>query len=1030
MPNLFKSSLTPHQRKAILTDQVRVLYDGARITLSANLLTGIILGVLFWDHSDRQSVIAWLSLLAVVVLARFFHLVAFNKEPSAERNCEARLRQFRLLLGATGLVWGLATFMLYPPDSIPHQAFMIMVIAGMSAGAITILSIDIISVLSFTVPSILTLAIRLLTESTELQVGMGLLALVYLFFTTLIARRTQQSLQERVLLLLADSEKEKQLRKNEERLNEAQQIAGIGSYEWHPATGELKWSDQHFRLWGLKPGSVIPGFEIFRQGVHWEDIAMVENGIREAMESGSRYDQVFRVVWPDQSVHFIHNLGEFRLDEHGQPVIMVGTAQDVTERIEMDRLLTKREREFSALIESSPDNIIRYDMDCRATFINHMLEETVRVSASNLLGKTPLESHYEGFVGVENYQAALEQVLKTGFEQEVEIIVNNPDGEPRTHHVRFVAEHNDNGDITGALAFGRDITAQKETEAELRIAAIAMDSQEGIAITDRNQRIIKVNPAFTRITGYEAKDAIGHTPGRLLKSGRHETSFYKSMWECLNRDFYWQGEVWNRRRNGETYPQWLSITAVTDSNGEITHYVASFTDITQQKRDEETIHNLAFFDPLTELPNRRLLHERLQHTIAVCEADNRNGAIMFIDLDNFKELNDTRGHGIGDLLLIEVANRLQENVRSDDTVARLGGDEFVVVLNDLSKDSNQASRQAESIAEKLRRALAEPYQLENDHYQSSPSIGISLFSGNNMQIDELLKRADTAMYQAKQSGRNTIRFFDPATHAAMEERVLMENDLREAVPCDQFRLYYQVQVDDQRRHIGAEALIRWQHPERGMISPLQFIPMAEETGQIIPIGQWVMESACQKLKAWESNPGALGLQLSVNVSARQFHQPEFVTRVKNVLEKTGINPGNLKLELTESLVLDNINETIDKMMVLKETGIMFAMDDFGTGYSSLAYLSKLPLDQVKIDRSFVKNMLVNKADAIIVQTIIGMARNLNMEVIAEGVETEEQRSFLAKSGCLNYQGYLFSEPLPEDSFELILAENCRRDKRA
>ncbi len=695
---------------------------------------------------------------------------------------------------------------------------------------------------------------------------------------------------------------------------------------------------------------------------------------------------------------------------------------DITERRRAEQLLSRREREFRSLVESSPDIIIRYDAACRAVYVNHMLEASVAVKAANLLGKTPLEARVEGFRGEEEYEARLGQVIRTGEPSEVEVIVRDPAGEVRTHHVRFAAEFGEDGTVIGALAFGRDITESKRAEAELRIAAIAFESLEAMVITDAEQTILKVNRAFSRITGYSAEEAIGGTPGDLLKSGRQDAEFYEKMWDSLTQRKHWQGEIWNRRKNGEIFPEWLNITAVTDEAGRLTNYVAAFSDMSRYKKAEAEIHSLAFYDPLTELPNRRLLLDRLQHTMASGARNRRSGAILMLDLDRFKELNDTKGHGAGDQLLIEVAARLRDCVRVDDTVARLGGDEFVVILADLNIDTEQAAVQAETVAEKIRAAIHQPFKLDVGEYHGSSSIGLTLFGGLGVSSEELLKRADTAMYEAKQSGRDTIRFFDPATHAAMEARLALDADLRHALPKNQFRLYYQMQVEQTGRILSAEVLLRWAHPSRGLVSPLQFIPLAEETGLIVPIGQWALEAACAQLRLWQTDTHARHLMLAVNVSPRQFRQNDFVGRVRAALETSGIDPGLLKLELTESLVLDNVDDTIAKMHALKKLGVRFSMDDFGTGYSSLAYLSRLPLDQIKIDQSFVRNIGVLKADEVIVQTIIGMADNLGLNVIAEGVETETQLDFLKRHGCHTYQGYLFGKPVPVEVFEARLLD--------
>jgi len=440
-------------------------------------------------------------------------------------------------------------------------------------------------------------------------------------------------------------------------------------------------------------------------------------------------------------------------------------------------------------------------------------------------------------------------------------------------------------------------------------------------------------------------------------------------------------------------------------------------DIARRKEAEDKIQHLAYYDLLTNLPNRLLLIDRLQHTLAMSARHHNHGALLFIDLDHFKTLNDTKGHSVGDLLLVEVAKRLQTCMREGDTLARLGGDEFVVILQDLSEDSSQAAVQAETVCAKIISTINLPYYLDSYLYHSSTSVGVCLFRNQEFTVDELLKRADIAMYQAKNAGRNTQRFYDPTMQAALEARAALESDLRLAIKRNQFRLYYQMQIDHSGNVHGAEALIRWQHPQKGLVPPLQFIPLTEETGLIIPIGHWIMETACAQIKRWESDPMTRDLQVAVNVSACQFHDPSFVELVVEMLSRHQIKPGNLKLELTESLVLDNVEEAIMKMQALKSYGVLFSMDDFGTGFSSLSYLTKLPLDQLKIDQSFIRNMCMNNRDAVVVQTIIGMANNLGIEVIAEGVESEIQRKFLEQNKCNLCQGYLFSQPLPVDSFE-------------
>lgn len=442
-----------------------------------------------------------------------------------------------------------------------------------------------------------------------------------------------------------------------------------------------------------------------------------------------------------------------------------------------------------------------------------------------------------------------------------------------------------------------------------------------------------------------------------------------------------------------------------------------------RKQAEQEIHQLVFYDPLTHLPNRRLLLDRLQQATAVSTRSGRHGAVLFLDLDLFKKINDTKGHAMGDLMLVEVAHRLRSCVHEGDSVARLGGDEFVVVLEELSHLPDKAITQAELIAEKIRDKLSQSYMLEGQEHHTTVSIGIELFHAHRENLGNLLKHADVAMYQAKAAGGNTVRFFDPKMQAVLDTRLAIETDLRQAITRQQFLLYYQIQVNSSGKAIGAEVLLRWKHPERGFVFPDQFIPLAEETGLILPIGLWILQTACAQLKVWQQVALTRDLKLAVNVSAKQFHQADFVAQVRRVLLESGAKPSQLKLELTESTVLENIQDAIAKMREIKQLGVNFSMDDFGTGYSSLAYLKRLPLDEVKIDRSFVSDITTDSSDAAIVQAIIGITQALGLNVIAEGVETREQMKFLTKHGCHAFQGYLLGKPLPLKEVEALLKQD-------
>lgn len=559
-----------------------------------------------------------------------------------------------------------------------------------------------------------------------------------------------------------------------------------------------------------------------------------------------------------------------------------------------------------------------------------------------------------------------------------------------------------------------DLTESRRQINRNTISAAVFESPSGTMVTNQHATIQQVNAAFTTITGYSAAEAIGQSP-RLLSSGRHDKSFYTAMWDAVKSAGHWEGEVWNRRKNGEPYVEWLSISTVVDITGLVTNYVGSFTDITNERNAQDELSHMAYHDVLTQLPNRRLLLDRLSQAISNSRRGQLFNAILYVDLDNFKVINDTAGHEAGDLVLAEVAQRLRHAVREGDSVARLSGDEFALLLEGLDADRMISADKARGLGEKILSVLSQKYTVGKREFHCTASVGIELFKDEESASD-LLQHADLAMYQSKNSGKNTLRFFDSAMQSALMERANLEVALHDALERQQFRLYYQPQVNQFQQIIGAEVLLRWQHPQKGLVSPAEFIPLAEQTGLIVPIGTWVLKTACAQLKAWESHPTAKLLRLAVNVSALQFRQDDFVAQLIALVAQSEINPKLLKLEITESMLLD-LEDTFRKMQELQRMGVNFSMDDFGTGFSSLSVLTRLPIEQLKIDQSFVRNIGIRDADGVIIQTIIAMAQTLGFEVIAEGVETEAQRAFLADNGCRYFQGFLFSRPIPLGDFE-------------
>ncbi|CAG4885248.1 putative Diguanylate cyclase [Georgfuchsia toluolica] len=698
-------------------------------------------------------------------------------------------------------------------------------------------------------------------------------------------------------------------------------------------------------------------------------------------------------------------------DEEGVIIGASSIVRDITERKAAER---ERNR-TNAILKTSSDGIHILDSDGTLVEANDAFLNMLGYDRS-VIGKlhiTDWQTHRSGAAII----AEIHDLIRQNGQKIIETRHRRSDGALIDVEINMSAsEIDDKGYLYAA---SRDITGRKQTEQALRLAATVFESQEGMVITDAGGAILQVNRAFTKIAGYTQEDIVGQNP-RRLKSGHHDVAFYREMWACINHSGGWQGEIRNRRKNGEVYLEWLVITAVKNNQGLVTHYVGTFTDITSHKTAEDEIKNLAFYDPLTRLPNRRLLLDRLQHAMASSNRSEKYGALLLLDLDNFKSLNDTLGHEVGDQLLQQVSARLVSCVRQGDTVARLGGDEFVVMLEGLSGNPDEAASQVEALGGKILATLDKAYQLAGFVHHCSASIGATLFLDHLDSTDALLQRSDLAMYRAKGAGRNTLCFFDQEMQALVMRRVALEAELRDAILKGQLHVHYQAQVDGNRFVTGAEALLRWQHPLRGPVSPSEFIPIAEETGLILSLGSWVLQTACTQLALWATLPEMAHLTIAVNVSARQFRHKDFVGEVMSMLNRTGANPKKLKLELTEGMLLDNVDDTIVKMTKLRKEGIRFSLDDFGTGYSSLSYLKRLPLDQLKIDQSFVRDILTDPNDCGIVRTVIALGKNLGLTVIAEGVETETQRSFLNENGCLAYQGHLFGHPLPIEGFEQLV----------
>ncbi len=683
----------------------------------------------------------------------------------------------------------------------------------------------------------------------------------------------------------------------------------------------------------------------------------------------------------------------------------------------MEGRLREQGRWFAATLKSIGEGVIATDANRRIKFMNPVAETLtgwIEAEANGRdLGQVFKVAYKEARKRLTHpLVEALQEDAAIGFANQTVLISKQGKEIPIDHSAAPI--HDEQRRMVGFVMVFHDITQRRRAEEKMRLAAKVFESAaEGIMITDAQSHIVAVNDAFTATTGHEPDEVLGKTPS-LLQSGKHDAEFYRDLWKSLKETGQWKGEIWNRRKNGELYPQWLSINTVRDAKGGVGNYVGMFTDITARKQAEERLRVLAYHDPLTGLPNRALFHTLLNQALVKAQRHHRLGAVLFIDLDRFKNINDTLGHPAGDLLLKEAAARLLTCLRQSDTTARLGGDEFTILLEEIAHEQD-----AIIVAQKILAALAEPFNLASHEVFVTASIGISLFPHDGGDVDALLKNADTALYRTKEQGRNGYTLYTAEMNATALKRMALENSLRRALERREFLLHYQPRVAlDTGRMICIEALLRWQHPELGLVMPDQFISLAEETGLIMPIGEWVLHTACAQTKAWQTS-GFPVLRVSVNLSARQFKQPDLVDQVADALRDTGLAPDSLELELTESTVMQDAEDAVTKLNALKQLGVHLSIDDFGTGYSSLEYLKHFPIDILKIDRSFVRDIPGDSDNGAIVRAIIAMAHSLKIKVTAEGVETAEQLGFLKAYRCDEMQGYYFGLPLPTHEFSKL-----------
>ncbi len=744
----------------------------------------------------------------------------------------------------------------------------------------------------------------------------------------------------------------------------------------------------------------------FRQMRSWQESGLLESA-ESVLANGLKAEREVELTTTFGRHLWLHcRLSRFI--SQGEPHLLL-MIHDITVEKQAKEALSEREREFRTLAENVPDNIIRCDREGRVLYLNPALERTLGCCAGDMAGKNagddPEGRYFE-------LAQAMRRVAATGVPGDFEQVVPGPDGEPHYHAIRIVAERGPDGAPVGALAVGRDITQQRTTEEALRLAAsVFHSSSEGVLVTDADGTILSVNPAFIEITGYSEAEALGLKPS-LLRSDRHGPDFYRAMWDTLTTEGHWQGEIWNRRKGGEAYLEWLTINRIDDFAGNAVRYVSVFHDITELRRKDERIRHLAFHDALTGLPNRALMQDRLRHALERAKREGARLSVTFIDLDHFKAVNDGLGHDVGDMLLQEVAQRIRSRAREMDTVARIGGDEFVVLMEELDKAGDCVC-----LAQALIDEISRPMELRGHVVQVGATMGMAFFPEDGGDSLELMKCADMAMYAAKAAGRNTYRFFRQEMLDQTSQRLAMGADLRRAIARRELELHYQpkVALRSTGKPLGVEALVRWRHPVRGLLPPSEFIFLAEETGLIIDLGEWVLDEVCRQAAEWQSH--GLETKIAINVSAKELDEGDLAERIAALTASHGISPSVLEIELTESAVMANPENAAGLFARLRRMGVTVAVDDFGTGYSSLAYLRCLPIDVLKIDRTFVMDADRNEEDAQIVKTIVALGQMLKLTVVAEGIETTGQAELLTSFGCDSAQGFLFSRPLPAREVE-------------
>ncbi|MBI5918417.1 MAG: EAL domain-containing protein [Nitrosomonadales bacterium] len=987
--------------------QIALLFSRARLVYLVNVVNAGIAAFFLSEVVPQGSLVGWLLALTAITAQRFHLLREYERDEAKAGHLERWKRVAVWGALASGMAWGLAAIVLFPVASLLHQIFLLVVIVGMMAGAVASWNAYFPAFQAYFLPVVTLTLLRVLLETSDVaaaQAEFASLGVMFVVFSVALYFLAWKSSQLSVHSLRTQFEKE---------LGEARYRA------------LFKGSKAPMLLIDPSCGRIVDAnaaastyYGYTQEQLEAMNIAEINTlsaeEIARKMANASQ-EQEF-------CFHFKHKLagGEVRdVEVHSGPInwtgqrLLYSIIHDITERVQAEQALQREVTKTRTLFRTAADGL-------------HILDEHGNLLESSdsfcrMLGYTPQEMR-----GMNVRQWDVSIANGPSFEEMVAMIPDEgllietkqccKDGRQITAevHATTVTIH----EQRFVYASSRDITERKRAEESLRLAAsIYQSSSEAIMVTDVEGHIVEVNPAFTRITGYGRDEVAGQSP-LLLHAGQHDEDFYRQLRRAVDENGHWQGEMWARRKSGEPYAQWANISAIKNADGSVTRYVSQFSDITERKRKDELIWRQANYDTLTNLPNRRLFRDRLERDL---KKSNRNGwslALLFIDLDRFKEVNDTLGHDKGDLLLMEAALRISQCVRETDTVARLGGDEFTVILSGFDSRVH-----LERIAQNIIAELARPFELGSDNAYISASIGITLYPDDALDLEGLLKSADQAMYGAKAMGRNRYGYFTESMQREAQEKLSLTNDLRQALARGELEVYYQPIVNAASgRIVKAEALLRWKHQGRGMISPDLFIPLAEESGLILEIGDWVFRQSIASVQRWRDKFGSL-VPISVNKSPVQFSEESVGKEWMEALSSRGLPGNSIAVEITEGLLLKDIGKVRQRLMSFQNQGIEVSIDDFGTGFSSLSYLNQFDINYLKIDRSFISSLTERESDQALVEAIIVMAHKLGIKTIAEGVETAQQRDLLIAFGCDYAQGFFYSRAVSIGDFESLL-EKC------